>query len=298
MFTAVTAVLISSYCSPSLMSVVVKRVASSPLSDDGEDAKRPCADGSYLDDDPDATIITQAEGSAETHPPAMSIREEFRVALRDPEIQQMLAHAMCSELKEEVALLRQTIEKQEHEITQLKDQVDHLEQYGRRNIVRVGPIPEAPGENTDALVTTLAKSIGVELTPDAIDRSHRVGKRSEVPGTRPRSIIVKLSSYRWKEALMRSRRALKDVDTGKLFPDLHWPPLPSSTRPGPKKSASSVFINEDLTKIRAEMAAKCREFLREEKVDGTWTRDGAIFIKKGETVHRLTTMREVRLYAR
>ena len=60
----------------------------------------------------------------------------------------------------------------------MKDQVDALEQYSRRNCVRIDPIPESAEENTGDIVKAVAKSVGVNLTDEAIDRSHRVGKKS------------------------------------------------------------------------------------------------------------------------
>ena len=50
------------------------------------------------------------------------------------------------------------------EISLLKDQVDALEQYSRRDCVRIGPVPESADENTDEIVKAVAKSVGVDLT--------------------------------------------------------------------------------------------------------------------------------------
>ena len=32
------------------------------------------------------------------------------------------------------------------------------------------------------------------------------------------------------------------------------------------------------------------------KLDDTWTRDGIIFVKKGDSVHRITTVREIHVF--
>ena len=47
---------------------------------------------------------------------------------------------------------------------------------------------------------------------------------------------------------------------------------------------------------RAEVAARARQLKRDGKLDDTWTRDGIIFVKKGDSVHRITTVREIHVF--
>ena len=61
----------------------------------------------------------------------------------------------------------------------MKDQVDALEQHSQRNCVRIGPIPESAEENMDDIVKAVAKSVGVNLTNEAIDCSHLKRKVSD-----------------------------------------------------------------------------------------------------------------------
>ena len=49
--------------------------------------------------------------------------------------------------------------------------MDALEQYSKRNCVRIGPVPESADKNTDEIVKAVAKSVGVDLTDDDIDRT-------------------------------------------------------------------------------------------------------------------------------
>ena len=70
-------------------------------------------------------------------------------------------------------------------------------------------------------------SLGLDLKDDAIDRSHRKGKKSATV-TRDGLMLVGLTSYQHREALMKARRALKQMDGAKIVPSAEWPPLARS----------------------------------------------------------------------
>ncbi|KAL8606910.1 hypothetical protein ACOMHN_048706 [Nucella lapillus] len=158
-------------------------------------------------------------------------------------------------------------------ISDLQIQVDSLEQYSRRNNVRISGIPEPKGgsvqEDTDNIVQKLGEAIGVRVTSEMIDRSHRVGKRT---GTSDRQIIVKFTSYRYSRLLMTSRKGLKNKTAASLgFTPKGFtpPPRPSSAAeaaatPVPKPG-NRIYVNDDLTRVRAQLAARARRFKREKK---------------------------------
>ena len=283
----------------------VKRSANSPLSDDEE--KRPVL-GDSIVDDPDATIIdssflrsTVLDGPAHTMSVADStIKEQLKAALCDPGFLDLVSGAVAARvsdrLLEELAGLKEKLLEKDREISLLKDQVDALEQYSRRNCVRIGPVPESADENTDEIVKAVAKSVDVNLTDDAIDRSHRVGKKSAT-ATRDRPILVRLTSCRHKEALMKARRALKQIDGAKIVPSADWPPLARNSGSSATPASRKIFINEDLTRIRAHVAAKARQLKRDQRISDTWTRDGFIFVKKNNSSYKIATMRELAVFA-
>ena len=139
--------------------------------------------------------------------------------------------------------------------------LDDLQQYSRRNNLRIFGIPEKSDEQTDQLVCGVAEKIGVRITAQDIDRSHRVGKRIQQSTqgdsyahaarngqrSQPRPIIVKLISYKSKIAFIKSRRKLK---------------------------GSGIVVAEDLTKKNASLLSQT---LRSEKVQTAWSTDGRIF---------------------
>jgi hypothetical protein len=46
-----------------------------------------------------------------------------------------------------------------------------------------------------------------------------------------------------------------------------------------KLKGSGVYINEDLTKSRVQLFGKTRALKRQKKIQDTWTKTGAIFVK-------------------
>jgi hypothetical protein len=57
--------------------------------------------------------------------------------------------------------------------TKLKADIDALEQYGRRELIRFSGIVEKPGENTTDIVRNIVKSVDKDLPEGDIIRSHR-----------------------------------------------------------------------------------------------------------------------------
>ncbi|KAK7109363.1 hypothetical protein V1264_013413 [Littorina saxatilis] len=217
------------------------------------------------------------------------MKQQLRDVLAEPSVVDMIARAVgahvVDQLKGEIMSLKQTVAKKDGEIKELHDKLDNLEQYTRCNSVRIGPVPERLNENTDNIVIKLAESVAVQLNVSDIDRSHRVGKITEGPNQRPRSIIVKFSTYRAKQSLMKARKGLNKTDVTKTLGDQGWPRLPSAS--------PRVFINDDLTASRASVAAKARQLKRDEKIQDTWVRDGLVFIKHRDKIYRFTRLSEL-----
>ena len=170
---------------------------------------------------------------------------------------------MLADLRE---CLQDTITRQE----KIERRQDEAEQYSRRNCVRIHGIPETDDENTDNIIVKLCGEIGADIFQDNIDRSHRVGRRSE---KYDRPILCKFTSHKSKLSLLRRKKKLKDIDVGKLF------------------GARTIFVNEDLTKQRAEVASRARALKRDKEITDCWTTDGIIFVKAlSGSITRVTTM--------
>ena len=114
-------------------------------------------------------------------------------------------------------------------------------------------------KNTDETIRHIAKQmLDVELPSGAIDRSHRVRRKYPPPeGTRPkpRAIIVKLTSYQHRQALLRNRKKLKEKKTG-------------------------ISIHEDLTNDNRTLLWDAFSKIRkpDSKITHAWSIDGRICV--------------------
>lgn len=91
--------------------------------------------------------------------------------------------------------------------------LDYLEQYQRRNNLRVFGVVEKKCENTDTLLIDIFKSkLNVDVSLSDIDQSDRVGA-IQVPGPdgkiKYRTIIVNFVSYRMHCLVFDNKKKLK-----------------------------------------------------------------------------------------
>ena len=226
---------------------------------------------------PDGSLTPCAAPASDANPPPAMEMDALEDAITSLDMVGPVTNEAIAQLLRGLATtikksVNATIERKDAEIrdlqtrlTNVEERCDDLEQYSRRNTVRIRGVAEALNENTDIVVKELAaRKLSVDISDSDVVRSHRVGRRAEDRST-PRDIIVRFTTHNTKTSVMRSARKLK---------------------------GTHVFINEDLTKTRATIAWEARTLKRERKISDTWTRDGVIFVKKGESgIQSFTTQR-------
>ena len=82
------------------------------------------------------------------------------------------------EQEKQIEILQKQASKIEDKNMKADEKVDALEQYGRRQNLEIVGIPYTEGENTNHIVTELAKLVEVELKPEDISTLHRLPVRS------------------------------------------------------------------------------------------------------------------------
>ena len=105
---------------------------------------------------------------------------------------------------------------------------DRYEQYSRRENMRIAGIAEEQGETDEGLeakAVGVCKDLGVDVTPEAFDAVHRVGKKKE---GKPRQVIVRFISRKVRDRVFSKKRLLRDQGKG-------------------------IFLNDDLTPLRSKM---------------------------------------------
>lgn len=126
-------------------------------------------------------------------------------------------------------------------------EMDKLEQYQRKDNLCIYGLEEESDETeevVEAKVVELAADIGVTLVPDNISIAHRLGK----PQGRSRPVIIRFCHRKKRNEMLKKRVELK-------------------------KKQRKVYVNEDLTSMRATMLKIVKD---QPNVKSPTTRDGKI----------------------
>ena len=129
--------------------------------------------------------------------------------------------------------------------------IDRLEQYGRRDNIRIYGLEETRNEDTTEKVVKLAADIGVTITANDISVSHRLPQTGKRAVSKAKPIIVKFVRRSTKQLLMRSKKELRK-----------------------KENRKNVYVEEDLTPLRSRMVRALRG---ETGIKTVWSIDGRIF---------------------
>ena len=153
--------------------------------------------------------------------------------------------------------------KRELELTQrlckAEKELNEIQQYQRRNSLRITGIDETAGEITDVIVKKLVEEkLGVKLGDKDIERCHRVGKPNN-KSKKPRNILIKFTSYKPRSTVIKQRRKLK---------------------------GTKITIQEDLTKQNQELLKKAS---RKPGVVSSWTQDGRVYVSVATSKPGVTT---------
>ena len=135
----------------------------------------------------------------------------------------------------------------------LREDLDSIEQYSRRNCLVVHGIPESKEDSRDAALHVFNGRLDVPVTPHCIDRSHRLG-RFQPSSNKPRPVIVKFVSYETRRQVFLAKRRLK---------------------------GTKIVITENLTKRRSDLLNRTRA---QPDIKAAWTTDGRIvcLLENGE----------------
>ncbi|KAK4874019.1 hypothetical protein RN001_013379 [Aquatica leii] len=156
--------------------------------------------------------------------------------------------------------MEKTIKNYETDNEILRNKLDDLEQYTRRNSLRIWGIKEERNENVENQVLNVCNNqLGLTLSNNDIDRCHRIGMQ----GNKTRPIIVKFIGYRQRAMVFSAKKKLK---------------------------GTGVQIREDLTKNRATLLHCASERFG---FKNTWTYDGIVIVNKDNRKVRLKNLKDL-----
>lgn len=196
-----------------------------------------------------------------------AIRREMKSVFQEALQTSGMLDTLRQEMKKMIDPLTDRINKQDEKIQKLEEKnaelentLDKMEQYSRRESVRIMGLPEGQDDKLEEqIINIINEDLKVEtpITPSDIARLHRVGTKKP---SLPRPVILKFASYRVRSAVMRNKQNLKQ-------------------RSGPK-----LFFNEDLTQKRAKLLKDARDLKKKGKINDVWTKDGRIVLKRNDAV--------------
>ena len=171
-------------------------------------------------------------------------------------------------LKAEVNILQRSVD-------QAHDDINSLEQYGRRSMFEISGIPRCDDEDVEEMVLSLCHKIGVQITPVDIEAAHRLSNKVTA------NIIVLMKSRKLRNDIFQRRSQLKGVSSHDIG---------VTSRP-PNK----LFINESLTRKNKELFSKVNDFKKVNGYKFIWSRNGIIYLRQSESSKAIMVKKEADL---
>ena len=148
-----------------------------------------------------------------------------------------------------------------------QDKVDSLEQYGRRNNLKIVGVPYKEEENTNKIAMEVCKLIDVDITQDQISTSYRLQtkKRANENITSP-PIIVRFISRDVRNKVFSNRKLIRSADMKKFFIN----------------GTENLYVNENLTKFRKKLFWSAKQKAKSNRFRLYWTANGNVFARRSE----------------
>ena len=160
----------------------------------------------------------------------------------------------------QMAKMEKDIAEMTTETDALRLELNHLEQYGRRNSLRFSNMKSKQKDfktekemkkNVAGFINRIMLSPDESISEEDIDRCHEAGSKTK------KQILVKFHKYEVKNKVFFSKSNLKENKDG-------------------------VFVTEDLTRFNQEIIKTLITLRTDKKIAGFWTINGTIYIKIAE----------------
>lgn len=154
----------------------------------------------------------------------------------------------------------------EQRVGQLELANDALEQYSRRNSVRISGLDTDSDdpEDLESKVISLVKKGNVTINTQDIDRVHKVGQKDD--------ILVKFTTYKAKASVMNKKKEINAKE-------------------------NDVYIGEDLTHLRSTLLYEARQIRKAGLVKHVWTSDGKIIVRDNtDKKRKVFSLRDLNQY--
>lgn len=162
--------------------------------------------------------------------------------------------AEVKKAREENHLLKQRIDT-------LEIKMNTQEEKERENNVIISGVPKQEETNTTQTVLRIVNSLNLDISPNCIIESYRLGKNENAP------ILMRLSEKHTKMKIIKKSRELRGLNAS------------SCNLQGNNK----IYFNEDLTLQSQTLFKKAREYKRNNNFHSVYSFNGKIYLKKHNT---------------
>lgn len=149
------------------------------------------------------------------------------------------------------------------DVGKCNSRMNDMEQYSRRNCLLIHGLKEQEqdGDCLNAVLDVFCNKMKLDIRPEFIDRTHRLGPRKE--GGKVRAVIVKFISYYYRRMVFSNKKLLKN---------------------------SGCYMTEALTKFNVQILSVAKREFGQENV---WSMDGRIILKIENRKHILTSIQSI-----
>lgn len=151
----------------------------------------------------------------------------------------------------------------------LEAKLEAMEQKSRSCNIEISNLPEKRGENLMAIIETISTVIKQPLSPRDIITIHRVPQMN-ANTTRPKNIIVKLTSQVLRDNFLAAARLKKGITTEELQIN---------------GTSNKVYINEHLTFKTKTLFRQAREAAKQHGYRFVWIKHGVILVRADVPEH-------------
>ena len=105
-------------------------------------------------------------------------------------IKQQKIEETNNELLKENQMLKKQVFNLQNQTEQMSGKLNDLEQYGRRDCIKIRGVPVQDGEDTDTIVCSIGNLVNININTEDISISHRL-KSNPTARNQPPVIIAK-----------------------------------------------------------------------------------------------------------
>lgn len=173
-----------------------------------------------------------------------AVLKAVEAVLKSEDFLRTISKMIADRVEETINTYKQKVCQLEDKLEKAYETIDALEQYSRRNSIRIYGLPPTPNENPDdTLIKFCKEKLNVEIKKGMLDSCHRLGKDEN----RSKPLLVKFVSREVKREIYSRKSKLKGTE---------------------------LIIREDLTRRKFQLLKSVKS-----KLNAAWTNDCNIFTK-------------------